>query len=150
MTMRRRSLLALLSLTASALAGCGSGSGSSSSSASAPGTTVAGQRPSSPAAVTILSPRDGAVISGGMVHIEVTVSGAQVVQTTSQSISPTQGHVHLFLDGDLTYMSYTLKQDLPLTHPGNYVLLAEFVASDHIPFNPRVMSAKVLFTVPPP
>ena len=39
-----------------------------------------------------------------------------------------------------------LVQDLPV-HTGTYVLRAEFVASDHAPFNPRVYSPSVVFTV---
>lgn len=35
---------------------------------------------------------------------------------------------------------------LPVS-PGTYVLKAEFVASDHAPFSPRVWSAEVYFTV---
>jgi hypothetical protein len=76
----------------------------------------------------------------------VTVANADVVQQTSQNISPTQGHVHLYLDNALVYMSYTLEQDLPVS-PGTYTLRAEFVASDHAPFNPRVWSDPIIFTV---
>jgi len=35
---------------------------------------------------------------------------------------------------------------VPVT-PGSHVLKAEFVAADHAPFNPRVVSAEVIFTV---
>jgi len=43
-------------------------------------------------------------------------------------------------------MNYALEQDFPVV-PGTYVLKAEFVAADHAPFNPRVWSAEVFFTV---
>ena len=43
-------------------------------------------------------------------------------------------------------MQYSLQQDVPV-HPGTYQLKAEFVASDHVPFNPRVWSQQVVFTV---
>jgi hypothetical protein len=43
-------------------------------------------------------------------------------------------------------MNYGLEQDLPV-QPGTIVLKAEFVAADHAPFNPRVWSPEVIFTV---
>ncbi len=43
-------------------------------------------------------------------------------------------------------MNYGLEQDLPVT-TGTWVLKAEFVAADHAPFNPRVWSTEVFFTV---
>jgi hypothetical protein len=138
--MRRRSLVPLLGLAVVLLTACGSQAGSSSSS-------TAGVRPSSPAQLTIVSPQNGAVITGGSIPVVVTVTGATIVQQTSTNISPTQGHVHLFLDNNLTYMSYTLSENLPVSHPGTYVLRAEFVASDHVPFNPRVVTPDVLITV---
>lgn len=140
--MRRRPLLLLLAMLAAMLAACGSQASTSSSSSSS-----AAARPSSPALVTIVSPQNGAVITGGSIPVLVQVTGATIVQQTSRNISPTQGHVHLFLDNNLTYMSYTLMENLPVPHPGTYVLRAEFVASDHVPFNPRVVTPDVLVTV---
>jgi hypothetical protein len=54
--------------------------------------------------------------------------------------------VHLYVDNVLVSMNYALEQDMPV-HAGTYVLKAEFVASDHAPFSPRVWSNQVLFTV---
>ena len=54
--------------------------------------------------------------------------------------------MHLYLDNTLVYMQYSLQQDLPVP-PGTHVLRAEFVASDHVPFDPRVWSQSVVFTV---
>ncbi len=142
--MRRASATLLIGMLAAITTACGSSPEPTTSGSS----STAAQRIASPAQLVITTPKDGAVVTGGTVHVEVQVIGATVVQQTSQDISPTQGHVHLLLDGVLTYMSYTLKQDIPVNHPGTYVLRAEFVASDHAPFNPRVMSAQVLFTVP--
>jgi hypothetical protein len=42
-------------------------------------------------------------------------------------------------------MAYGVEQDVAVT-PGPHILLAEFVATDHFPFNPRVIST-VTFTV---
>lgn len=103
-------------------------------------------RPSSPATIRIVSPTMNQAVTGATVHVVVAVENAHVVQATTTAVRPNEGHVHLYLDNTLVYMNYTLEQDLPV-HPGTYVLKAEFVASDHVPFSPRVWSSEVLFTV---
>jgi hypothetical protein len=86
------------------------------------------------------------VVTGSSVHIVISLQHAQIVPATTTSIRPDQGHVHLYVDNVLVSMNYGLEQDLPV-HPGTYLLKAEFVASDHAPFDPRVWSTEVLFTV---
>lgn len=76
----------------------------------------------------------------------ISLQHAEIVQATTTAINPEQGHVHLYVDGVLFSMNYSLEQDLPVT-PGTYQLKAEFVAADHAPFNPRVWSPVVVFTV---
>lgn len=141
--------LAVGILATALLAACG---GASASPASTPGPSAASTdansagRPSSPAVVTIVSPASGADLTGPTVHVVVNVTGARVVQQTSTNVRPDEGHVHLYIDNTLVYMQYTLQQDLQMP-PGTHVLRAEFVASDHAPFSPRVVSPNVLFTV---
>jgi uncharacterized lipoprotein YmbA len=103
-------------------------------------------RPSSPAVIAIVQPTAGQTVSGTTVHVVLSLTGAKIVSQTSTHIRPDEGHVHLFVDHVLVSMNYQLEQDLPV-HPGTYVLSAEFVAADHAPFNPRVLSADVIFTV---
>jgi len=103
-------------------------------------------RPSSPAVVTIVEPAAGQTVSGTTVHVVLSLMGAKIVSQTTTHIRPDEGHVHLFVDHVLVSMNYGLEQDLPV-HPGTYVLSAEFVAADHAPFNPRVLSADTIFTV---
>jgi hypothetical protein len=103
-------------------------------------------RPSSPAVVTITQPVNGATVTDTTVHVVLTLKDATIVTTTSTNIRPDEGHVHLYVDNVLYSMNYGLEQDVPVT-PGNYVIRAEFVASDHAPFDPRVWSAPVQFTV---
>jgi len=105
-----------------------------------------GSRPSSPAVVSIVQPTSGEVVTGNTVHIVLTLSGASITTVTSTTISPTEGHIHLYVDNVLVSMNYGLTQDLPV-QPGTYVLKAEFVAADHYPFDPRVWSPEVYFTV---
>lgn len=117
---------------------------STSAAPSAPG--ASGNRLSSPAMVTITMPTSGASITGSTVHVVLSLTGATIVSATTTNIRPDQGHLHLYVDNVLVSMNYGLEQDLPV-HPGTYVLKAEFVAADHAPFNPRVWSPEVFFTV---
>ena len=105
-----------------------------------------GPRPSSEATVQIAEPVNGATVVGDSVHVVLKLTGAKIVTETTTNIRPDEGHVHLYLNGQIVSMNYGLEQDLPVT-PGTYVFRAEFVAADHAPFNPRVESAEVVFTV---
>ena len=156
MTIPLRPLAAVLmaALVAAACAGggaapgsdSGSGAGSPAASASASPATSVGPRPSSPAVIAITQPASGASVTGSIVHVVITLQGAQIVSATTTNVRPDQGHVHLYVDNVLVSMNYGLEQDIPVK-PGTYVLKAEFVASDHAPFNPRVWSQQVFFTV---
>ena len=85
-------------------------------------------------------------MTGTTLHVVITLQNATIVPATTTNVSPTTGHVHLYVDNVLVSMNYGLTQDLPV-HPGTYVLKAEFVAADHAPFDPRVWSNQVFFTV---
>jgi hypothetical protein len=103
-------------------------------------------RIASDAKVSIREPADGATVVGTSVHVVLKLDGAKIVTETTTNIRPDEGHVHLYLNGQVVSMNYGLEQDLPVT-PGTYVLRAEFVAADHAPYNPRVESGDVVFTV---
>jgi hypothetical protein len=136
---RRLPLAAALALSAVALllAACsGSTSPGGSPSASAPG-----PRPSTSARLAIVSPSNGQVVGGGDVHVKLSLSGARIVAATTRNIRPDQGHIHLFLDNQIVSMNFGLTQDIPNVKPGSHVLRAEFVASDHLPFDPRDFTA---------
>jgi hypothetical protein len=138
-------VLVVLILTAS-VAACGSPASSSSPSASPSGSAHVGSRPLSPAVVRIVEPKQHQQLSGSTVHVVLTLENARIVPQTSTTLRPDEGHLHLYVDNVLVSMNYGLTQDLPV-HPGTYVLKAEFVAADHAPFNPRVYSPAVVFTV---
>jgi hypothetical protein len=106
----------------------------------------AGSRPTSPAVVTITSPKPNESVTGTSVHVVISLQNATIVAATTTDIRSDQGHVHLYVDNVLVSMNYGLEQDLPV-QPGTYLLKAEFVAADHAPFNPRVWSPEVIFTV---
>jgi hypothetical protein len=100
-------------------------------------------RPSSSARLRFVSPRQGEVFRGNPASIPVRLQlvGGRIVPFTSTRLAPDQGHVHLFLDGALVSMSLTLARRLEVG-PGRHVLLAEFVAADHGPFQPRVRTSE--------
>jgi hypothetical protein len=108
--------------------------------------SASGSRPSSPAKIGIVQPAAGASLTGTSVHVVLSLEGAQIVNATTTTIRPDQGHVHLYVDNVLVSMNYGLEQDVAV-HPGTYVVKAEFVAADHAPFSPRVWSPEVFFTV---
>jgi hypothetical protein len=135
-----RAAAAGLALVA-ALAGCSGGSGGGSGAqAGTPASTAAADRPSSPAKLTIASPRNGQTVKGGTVELRLDLRNAKIVSATTTNIRPDQGHVHVMLDGRLISMNYQLSQALPKLTPGTHVLQVEFVAADHLPFDPRVLT----------
>jgi hypothetical protein len=140
--------LALLVLAVAACGGGGSGGFTAAPSdvASPAAPTPAGSRPSSPAIVSIVSPTANAALTGTTVQVVLSLQNATIVSATTTNITPTSGHVHLYVDNALVSMNYGLTQSLPV-HPGTYVLKAEFVAADHAPFDPRVWSPEIIFTV---
>ena len=133
-------------LVALLIAACGSPASGAPQSGEPAGPTASGSRPSSPAVVSIVAPTSGETVTGTSVHVVLSLTGAEIVSTTTTNIRPDQGHVHLYVDNVLVSMNYGLGQDLPV-HAGTYILKAEFVAADHAPFNPRVWSPEVIFTV---
>lgn len=143
-----RRLLAALAATLLVVVACGSPAATAGPSSGSSGNAGASSapRPASPAMVSIVQPTNGQTLSGSSIHVVLQLSGATIVPATTTTITPTTGHVHLYVDNQLVSMNYGLEQDIPIT-PGSHVLKAEFVAADHAPFNPRVYSSQVIFTV---
>jgi hypothetical protein len=123
---------------------CG-GKGSGSPPTTQP--TVA-SRPSSPAKISILSPRNGQVIHGRTLSVHLSLKNAHIVKPTTTKIDPRKGHIHVLLDGSIVSMNYGLKDKISKLSPGTHTLRVEFVASDHLPFDPRVFQ-EVAFSVKP-
>jgi hypothetical protein len=129
-------VLVALSLFLAACTGnaAGSGSGGATSSATAPGA-----RPSSTAKLSIVSPANDSVVQGSTVRVRLRLAGARVVRPTTSDLRPDEGHIHILLDGSLVSMNYGLADEIHDVTPGRHLLQAEFVASDHAPFDPRVV-----------
>jgi hypothetical protein len=137
---RTRRVRAAVLLTAAALAltACSGGDGGSTPPAA---TTVAtAPRPSSPAKLTIMTPRNGQTVSQARPEVRLELVGGKIVSQTTNRIQGDEGHIHLLLDGKLVDMNYGLRQRLPQLPPGEHVLQVEFVAADHAPFDPRVLT----------
>ena len=117
-----------------AFSGCGSG-GSPGAVATTPAS-----RPSSPAEISILSPQNGQVVHGTSMDLKLSLKGAKVVPLTTTNITPTTGHVHVYLDGKIVSMTAGLEQTVGALTPGTHTVRAEFVAADHRPFDPRVFT----------
>lgn len=108
-------------------------------------------RPSSTGNLTVAQPAPNTVVTTTTLHVEFHLTGAHIVDVTTKNITPDTGHIHLTIDGRLISMNYQLSQDVSMQPfaPGPHVLQGEFVAADHIPFNPRVI-ARVIIEYQPP
>ena len=126
-----------LALLASA---CGGGDGESASPTSST-PTVAADRPASTAKLAIVSPKNGEVIHGTTLQLKVSLKDAEVVPATTTDVVPDEGHLHVILDGELITMTGDLEQLIANLTPGQHLLKVEFVATDHAPFDPRVIVA---------
>src|SRR4051812_38690262 len=141
--MKRLRPFTSLVLLAVLLAACGSSGGSSGSSP-----TTAASRPATTAKLEIQQPTANEV-TGPDITVVLEVIGGTVVSRTTGKLSPTEGHIHVSIDGKLVTMAYGTTQDLHDLTPGTHTLQAEFVALDHAPFRNRAV-AQVLFTVKAP
>jgi hypothetical protein len=104
-----------------------------------------GTRPSSTASLAIKEPQPGAQLIGAEITVKLELTGGTIVQQASRSLSPDKGHIHLRLDGTTITLLGGLEERVKVT-PGPHVLEVEFVAADHNPFHPRVLTTTT-FTV---
>lgn len=96
-------------------------------------------RPSSTARLGIVAPVAGEKVEGETVGVKVTLEGAEVVEETTSDLRPDEGHLHVSIDGRVVSMTFGLEQEVPV-EKGRHVLTVEFVAGDHVPFEPRVIA----------
>jgi len=114
------------------------------SSKSSPSTNGV-SRPHSTATLSIIDPKSGATLSTRTVVVKLSLTGGTITKVVTTHIQPNIGHIHIRLDGRTITLLGSLTDPVPVT-PGNHIVEAEFVAADHGPFSPRVLSA-VSFTV---
>lgn len=122
----------LLTTIALSLAAC-------DSTPTPPTPTPSTVRPSSTAVISIVSPTPGQTVSTAGVTVKITLQRARIVPSPSANLKPDEGHVHLAVDGrTITLLAGLEVSTGPLT-PGPHLIQVEFSASDHGPFNPRVI-----------
>jgi hypothetical protein len=119
---------------------CGGGGGGGSSPTS-PTSGVNPNRPASTAKLSILLPKNGQVVHGTTVEMKVQLLDAKIVPASTTNVVPDEGHLHVILDDQLISMTGDTQQLLANLTPGQHLLKVEFVASDHAPFDPRVIAA---------
>ena len=136
---RRVRTAVLLAAAAHAVAAC-SGGGDGGSTPPAATAVAAAPRPSSPAKLTIMTPRNGQTVRQDRPEVRLELVGGKIVSQTTNRIQGDEGHIHLLIDGKLVAMNYGLRQRLPQLPPGQHVVQVEFVAADHAPFDPRVLT----------
>ena len=125
-------VLALALLTAA----CSGGSAT-------PATTTpptSAQRIASTGTLTIVSPTNGQVIKGSTVDLKVDLKGATIVPLTTTVLKPDEGHIHVSMDDQLVSMTTGTELQIPNVAPGHHLITVEFVATDHGPFDPRVLA----------
>ena len=101
----------------------------------------------SSASIEVVAPADGTAVTGDELEVVMELQGGRVVEGASTHLAPDEGHIHVSVDGEVVSMTYGTVQvlDLRTLEPGTHTLEAEFVAADHAPFSPRVLSS-VSFT----
>lgn len=145
--MPKHRMIAIAMTMALALAACG-GSDDGGGTGATGATASTGGRPSSTAKLSIVAPKVGQVVHGSNVDLRVKLQDAKLVPATTTHIVPDEGHLHVILDDTLISMTEGLEQMIPDVPPGEHRIMVEFVASDHAPFDPRVVSV-VAFEVQP-
>lgn len=102
---------------------------------------IAQGRPASTATIEVLAPRDGKVVPGESLDIQIRIAGGRIVELASTDLRPDEGHLHLSIDGKLLSMrmGFSQRVDIGDLDRGRHLLMVEYVASDHAPFNPRVI-----------
>ncbi len=134
--MKRLGLAIVTGWLALLVAGCSSGSQPTSQAPAQP-------RIRSTATLAIVEPMSGQVVEGSKVRVRLKLTGGRIVPQTTTAISPDEGHIHLIIDGKNVSMTYGLDQEVEVPK-GRHLLEAEFVAADHFPFNPRILSSVVI------
>ena len=132
---------AIVAMTAGACSGSGSPQPGTGATGSSSTPSVSADRPASTAKLAIVAPKNGQVVTGTTVQMKVSLKDATIVPAATTDIVPDEGHLHVLLDDQLISMTGDTTQLLANLTPGQHLLKVEFVASDHAPFDPRVIAA---------
>src|SRR4029453_1481035 len=119
-TRRARAAVLLATALALGLAACSGGDDGPATTATT--AAPAADRPSSPAKLTIVSPRNGQTVSQDRPQLLLGLKGGKIVNQTTTRVQGDEGHIHLLVDGKLVTMNYGLRQRLPEPPPGQHVV----------------------------
>jgi uncharacterized protein DUF6130 len=136
-----KQLVVAVCATVALIAGACSSGGTADPGTTSPTPSVSADRPASTAKLAIISPTNGQVVHGTTIQMKVSLKDATIVPATTTDIVPDEGHLHVILDDQLISMTGETTQLLANLTPGQHLLKVEFVASDHAPFDPRVIAA---------
>ena len=103
-------------------------------------------RPLSTATLSILQPTTGSTIDGKDVEVKLSLVGGTVTMITSRNIKPNVGHIHLRLDGTTITILGSLDDHIKNVNPGQHIVQAEYVASDHLPFARDILATVSFMT----
>jgi hypothetical protein len=139
-TRRLRTAALAVVVAALAVTACSGGDDTGGPATETTTAPAVADRPSSPAKLTIEAPRQGQTVKQDRPQLVLNLDGGKIVNQTTTRIQGDEGHIHLHVDGKLVDMNYGLRQRLPQLPPGQHVVQVEFVAADHAPFDPRVLT----------
>jgi len=96
---------------------------------------------SSPVTISIDEPEGGGTVPAGEeLILSVAIEDGELTNDTS-STDPTQGHLHIYVDGQLVSMPSTRQPPIPGARlpAGEHEITVEFTRADHRSFEPRVL-----------
>lgn len=95
--------------------------------------------------LSVLAPTDGSTITGDKINVQVDVNNYDLVDFRSKSTpNEGQGHVHIWLDTDVTNPKEAYKLindktvDFDNVKPGDHTLTVQLVGNDHKPISPAI------------
>jgi hypothetical protein len=105
--------------------------------------TYSAIRPRSTATLSIVRPSPGQVEHGNTMRVVLDLGGGRITPLTTTRLTPSTGHIHVYVDGRLVSMTTTTDGlvDISGLADGRHTLQAEFVAADHGPFEPPVVAS---------
>ena len=88
--------------------------------------------------IAILAPKDGAVVCGSPLDVEVRVDGLELVAPVPDpaDAEPGTGHVDVMLNGQDVAMVWETTIRVPDVEDGEYQLRVELSNADHTPVEP--------------
>jgi hypothetical protein len=88
--------------------------------------------------VEIEDPTDGSTVDAGEPFaLQVALEGASLT-TKVTSDDPTEGHIHIYVDGKVVSMPSTLTPEVEL-RVGPHTIAVEYVTAEHAPLDPPVI-----------